>query len=50
MNLWLELDNWRTVAQLARARDAGTGGGAGGAAAPIALYREGQEGRRWPCD
>jgi hypothetical protein len=32
----------------ARARDAGTGGGAGGAAAPVALYQEGQGGQRCP--
>ena len=29
-------------------RDAGTGGGAGGAAAPVALYQEGQGGKRCP--
>jgi hypothetical protein len=29
-------------------RDAGTGGGAGGAAAPVALYQEGQGGQRCP--
>jgi hypothetical protein len=35
-------------------RDAGTGGGGGGrrgkATAPLALYQEGQGGRRWPFD
>jgi hypothetical protein len=29
-------------------RDAGTGGGAGGEAAPVALYQEGQGGQRCP--
>jgi hypothetical protein len=36
------------VTDVQRPRDAGTGGGAGGAAAPVALYQEGQGGQRCP--
>ena len=35
--------------QLLTCRDAGTGGGRR-EAAPLALYQEGQGGRRWPFD